>query len=122
MPDFETITDYLAAHPASAALLDRLRTLIAEMGPVKERVSKSQVAFGRKRTMAWAWAPGQYLQGNPAPLVLTIAFPAKDTSPRWKEVVETGSSRFTHHLELHSPADLDDEVREWLRAAWNQAG
>ena len=122
MPDYETITDYLAAHPESAALLDRLRAVIAEIGPVKERVSKSQVAFGRKRTMAWAWAPGQYLRGNAAPLVLTMDFHSKDASPRWKEVVETGSSRFTHHLELHTAGDLDDEVRGWLRAAWDASG
>ena len=122
MADYDTITDYLAAHKDSAALLDILRSLIAEIGPVQERVSKSQVAFGRKRTMAWAWAPGQYLTGNVAPLVLTLDFPSRHTSPRWKEIVETASSRFTHHLELRDKGDLDAEVREWLRAAWDAAG
>jgi hypothetical protein len=72
--------------------------------------------------MAWAWAPGQYLKGNVAPLVLTLDFPARHASPRWKEIVETGANRFTHHLELREVGDLDDEVREWLRVAWEAAG
>jgi hypothetical protein len=72
--------------------------------------------------MAWAWAPGQYLTGNTAPLVVTFDFPSRDPSPRWKEIVETGPSRFTHHLELRSKNDLDDEVRDWLRKAWDAAG
>jgi hypothetical protein len=122
MPDYGTISDYLAAHEDSAALLDHVRRVIAEIGPVQERVSKSQVAFGRRRTMAWAWAPGQYLTGKVAPLVLTFDFPSRDASPRWKEIVETGPTRFTHHLELHDRDDLDDEVREWLRVAWEAAG
>lgn len=29
--------------------------------------------------------------------------------------------RFTHHLELYSTADIDDEVRGWLQDAWTAA-
>jgi hypothetical protein len=39
-------------------------------------------------------------------------------SPRWKEIVEPAPGRFTHHLELHSTADVDDEVQSWLQEAW----
>jgi hypothetical protein len=52
-----------------------------------------------------------------APLVLTLSFPYRHGSPRWKEIVEPAPGRFTHHLELYSTADIDDEVTGWLRDA-----
>lgn len=120
MADHPTFEGYLDEHPESAALLDALRRELAAIGPVNEALSKSQVAFRRRRTVAWAWAPGQYL-GRGAPLVLTFDFDEQDPSPRWKEVVEPRPGHFTHHLELHRAEDLDDEVRGWLRQAWDAA-
>jgi len=84
-------------------------------------VTKSQVAFRRRRAFAWAWMPGAYLRGNYAPLVLTLSFRQREPSPRWKEVVEHYPGRFTHHLELRSTAEIDDEVRAWLQEAWSAA-
>ena len=52
------------------------------------------------------------------PLVLTVALRHLDTSPRWKEVVEPAPGRFTHHLELRSPDQVDAEVRDRLAEAW----
>ena len=65
--------------------------------------------------------PGQYLCEKTAPLVLTFSFHGRDESPRWKEVVQPAPDRYTHHLELFSTADVDDEVRGWLRDAWTAA-
>ena len=67
------------------------------------------------------WMPGQYLKGDTAPLVLTLFLPWRDSSPRWKEIVEPAPGRFTHHLELYSPEDIDNEVKAWLRQAWVNA-
>ena len=67
------------------------------------------------------WIPSRYLRCNTAPLVLTLGFDHRDASPRWKEIVEPVPGKFTHHLELFSIADIDDEVRSWLRTAWEKA-
>jgi hypothetical protein len=66
--------------------------------------------------------PEQYLHRSAAPLVLTVGLRRRDPSPRWKQVVEPAPGRFTHHLVLYATADLDDEVRGWLREAWEEAG
>jgi hypothetical protein len=79
------------------------------------------VAFYRRKAFAWAWMPDRYLHGKHASLVLTLSFRYRDSSPRWKEIVEPKPGRFTHHLELYSSADIDGEVRGWLRAAWEAA-
>jgi hypothetical protein len=116
-----TLEQYLVDHPGSAALLRALRRILAQVGPVDEQLTKSQLAFRRTRIVAWAWAPGQYRQGRGAPLVLSFDFSSRDRSPRWKEVVKIRPGRFMHHLELWSAEDLDDEVTAWLRLAWEAA-
>ncbi len=112
-----TLDEFFAGQEGSRQIFETLRGAIEDLGPVEIRVTKSQVAFRRRRAFAWAWLPGAYLRGKHAPLVLTVAFRYRDSSPRWKEIVEPKPGRFTHHLELYSAADIDDEVRSWLRAA-----
>ena len=116
-----TLDDFFAGQPDSRRIFDALRTAIDAIGPAEVRVTKSQVAFRRRRAFAWAWMPGAYLRGQVAPLVLTLSFRQREPSPRWKEVVESYPGRFTHHLELRSTAEIDDEVRAWLQEAWSAA-
>ena len=107
--------------PRSRSLFEAVRDAIESIGPADIRVTKSQVAFRRRRAFAWAWVPSKYLRGDVAPLVLTIGLDRRNESPRWKEVVEPRSGRFTHHLELRAAEDVDGEVLDWLRDAWSAA-
>ena len=116
-----TLDEFFAGWQDSRQIFDALRAAVEALGPVEVRVTKSQVAFRRRRAFAWAWLPGAYLRGKHAPLVLTLSFRHRDPSPRWKEVVEPYPGRFTHHLELRSAAEIDDEVRAWLQEAWAAA-
>lgn len=113
---------FFAGEDAPRRLFEALRQAVESVGAVELRVSKSQIAFQRRRAFAWVWMPGTYLRGQAAPLVLTLSLRQRDRSPRWKEIVEPYPGRFTHHLELYSVDDIDDEVRGWLREAWTAAG
>ena len=87
------------------------------------RITRSQIAFRRKRSFAWAWTPDMWLRAaDVAPLVLSIALPRRIPSKRWKQVVQPAPGRFMHHLELYEVSEVDDEVRAWLRDAWTHAG
>jgi hypothetical protein len=116
-----TLDEFFAGYKDSRPIFEALREAIEELGPAEMRVTKSQVAFYRQTAFAWAWVPDRYLHGKHAPLVLTLSFRYRDSSPRWKEIVEPKPGRFTHHLELRGPADIDGEVCGWLRAAWEAA-
>jgi hypothetical protein len=116
-----TLEEYFAGRDESRAIFDGLRRKIEALGASNMRVTKSQVAFRRRRAFAWAWIPDVYLHGRHAPLVLTVSFSRRESSPRWKEIVQPAAGHFTHHLELHSLSAIDDEVRGWLRQAWEQA-
>ena len=112
-----TLDGFFRGHESSRPLFDALSKLVDSLGESELRVTKSQIAFSRKRAFAWAWVPDRYLGGGHAPLVLSVALRHRDTSARWKQVVEPSPGRFMHHLEVHESSDLDDEVRAWLREA-----
>jgi hypothetical protein len=116
-----TLDEFFEDRTESRALFDALDALVLSVGPVELRVTKSQVAFQRRHAFAWAWTPDRYL-GHGAPLVLTVGLRRRDESPRWKQVVEPSPGLFTHHLEIHAADELDEEVRGWVREAWDDAG
>ena len=116
-----TLDEFFAGQGQSRQIFETVRRAITAIGPAELYISKSQISFRRRKAFAWVWMPGQYLGGKTAPLVLTFSFRRRDVSPRWKEIVEPAAGRFTHHLELYSTADIDDQVRGWLRDAWTAA-
>ncbi|NYF17764.1 hypothetical protein HDC37_002609 [Microbacterium sp. AK009] len=99
--------------------LEAYRRLRDEMLPlgVTVRTTKSQVGFVSRRPFAFLWLPGRYLRHPRSPVVLSIALPRRLPSHRFAQVVEPAPGRWMHHLDIHSVADLDDEVAGWLRDA-----
>ena len=116
-----TLDDFFTGHEDSRRIFESVCQAVATIGPADMRVTKSQVAFRRRIGFAFVWMPEMYLRKGDVPLVLTIGLRRRDNSPRWKQIVEPAPGRFTHHLELHSDADIDDEVRRWLQEAWESA-
>lgn len=114
--------DFFAGHPASSEAFQRVRGLIEEIGPVEIRTSRSQVAFRRRRGFAYVWMPGRWLAHPAAETVLSIALPAPQPSPRFKEVIHPSPLIWMHHLEIHHLDDVDREVAGWLADAYAAAG
>ena len=118
-----TLDSFFQDHEPSRRIFDELYKAFEGLSPSKYRVMKSQIVFTRRKDFAWVWIPAQYLRGRGlAALVLTLAYPARQVSPRWKEVVEPYPGRFIHHLELFTAAEIDEEVLGWLRERWAAAG
>ena len=117
-----SLDEFFSGQPVSRQIFEAVRQAVATIGLAEVVISKSQVAFRRRRIFARLWIPAQYLHRPAASLVLTLGFPSRDPSPRWKQIVEPAPGRFTHHLELTSPAEVDAEVCRWLQAAWTAAG
>src|SRR5512140_1810222 len=114
-----TLEEFFQDYESSRPIFEALGALIDSIGTTELRITKSQIAFWRRRCVARVWIPGQYLHGSgKAPLVLTLGFDQRDNSPRWKQIVEPAPGHFTHHLVLFSPGEVDEQVKEWLKAAW----
>lgn len=112
---------YLAGHPLAEAVYGRVREILGALGPYDLRVSKSQIAFRRRRGFAYLWSPGKYLPRASADVVLSIALGRRDESSRFKQVVHVSVAHWMHHLEIYDEADVDDEVSAWLREAAERA-
>jgi hypothetical protein len=96
--------------------------IVTALGAADVRVTRSQVAYHRRRAFAWTWLPGRWLRSPDAEVVLSVSLPRRDNSARWKEVVNPAPRRWMHHLEVRAAADLDDEVAAWLAEAWLASG
>jgi hypothetical protein len=113
-----TPDEFFAGQEHSRHLFEAVKKVVEALGKTNMCVSKSQIAFKRRRGYAWVWMPEQYLKRVAAPLVLSLSLPRRDASPRWKEIVESYPGRFMHHLELYHPSEIDEQVRTWLQEAW----
>jgi Domain of unknown function (DUF5655) len=120
MPD--PVDDFFAGHPLGRAAFDRVADLLSGTPDVRVAVSKSQVAFRRRRAFAWLWLPGRWLTRPAADVALSVALGRHDRSPRFKEVVHPARAHWMHHLEIADLADVDDEVAGWLHEAAGRAG
>jgi hypothetical protein len=119
--DPSTPEDYFGDDALGLAVFARVHAaLVAARPDVTVRVTRSQVAFRRRRGFAYLWRPGRYLRHPAADVVLSLALDERLASPRFKEVVHPGP--WMHHLEIHVLEDVDDEVLGWLDAAAAGAG
>ena len=117
-----SVEELLGYVPLAREVYDALAGLVDDLGPATVRVTKSQVAFRRRRGFCWVWLPGMYLSRPTADVVVSVALPHEDRSPRWKERLLVGGRHWMHHLEVHDLADVDDEVAGWLAEAYDAAG
>lgn len=106
--------------PHGLALYQAVAHAVEGLGPAKIRVTRSQIAFRRRKAFAYVWRPGQYVDSE-VPAVLSIALGREVASSRLKEVAHPAPNVWMHHLELRETADVDEEVRGWLQEAYGGA-
>lgn len=117
-----TPEEHFAGHPFAWSVFVWTRDVVGGLGPYEVRATKSQVAFRRRRGFAFVWLPGRYLAHPAAEVVLSVALPRHDTSPRFKEVVHPTPRQWLHHLEVRDLDALDAEVAGWLTESYGAAG
>jgi hypothetical protein len=108
--------EFFAGHADGLAVYRAVAKAVAELGESQVRVTKSQIAFRRRKAFAWVWRPEQYVSST-VPAVLSIALPRQVETTRFKQVVHPSERVWMHHLELATPLQVDDEVVAWLREA-----
>ena len=109
---------FFEGHPFALDVYRRVGSTLDGCGPFDVRVTRSQVAFRRRRGFAYLWLPGRWLRNPAAEVVLSLAIPRLVESSRFKEVVHPSRAVWMHHLEVQALRDLDEEVASWLREAY----
>lgn len=113
--------DLFAGFPEGVAICRAVQDAVSRLGGASVTATKSQIAFRRRRVFAYLWRPGQYISSD-VPAVLSIALPRRTESARFKEVAHPSATVWMHHLELHTPDELDAQVLGWLADAYANAG
>lgn len=115
-----TPEQFFAGSPTGLSRYRAVAEMISSIGPAEVRVTKSQIAFRRRKGFAFVWRPDRYLTSD-VPAVLSIGLPCELHSPRFKEVVHPTARVWMHHIELRDRSEVDAEVRGWLAAAYDNA-
>lgn len=106
--------EYFARQPpAFRAIYDAVLSRLAEAGPVVVDVVDVGVLIKRARTFA-------ELRPRRDRFVLSLWLSHELDHPRVARVVRRrGSPRTAHFIDLHSAADVDDEIASWLAEAYD---
>ncbi|MGN0764481.1 MAG: DUF5655 domain-containing protein [Aristaeellaceae bacterium] len=97
--------------PLYAALEE---AILARCPDAQVLVMKSQIAFTVARRFAFASLRGRRL-------IVTFGLPYRVESPRIWQAVEPYPNRWTHHVILRSPEEIDGTLLGWIGEAWNFA-
>lgn len=106
--------------PLELSLYQLLSERMAEVLPddVSVKVQKSQISFYAPRLFAAASLPVHRKKDWPREcLVVTIGLARPLNSPRAAVSVEPYPGRWTNHILVTRPEELDSELMEWLREA-----
>lgn len=106
--------------PGSLPLYLRLEERILAMFPeTRVRVQKTQISFSHRRNFAFAsLLPARRAALRPKPyLTVTVGLNRRLDSPRVDAASEPYPGRWTHHIVIGDPEELDGELMGWIREA-----
>lgn len=102
--------------PVYEALHGRLAGKYAHM---QIKVSKTQISFRNKHIFAMVSLPLRRIKNAPkAYMLVSFGLSYRLDSARIFQAVEPYPNRWTHHVIVAHGDDIDDELLEWLDAAY----
>lgn len=108
--------EHMDALPIYERLEAELRTQVPEM---RIKVSKTQIGFSNRRVFgAVSFLPVRKAKERP-PVWLTVTFglACRLVSDRIDAVVEPYPNRWTHHVMVGCPEEIDEELLGWMKEA-----
>ncbi len=83
------------------------------------RVQKTQISFSKKHNFAFvSFLPVRKAKERPASfIVVTFGLQRRVESGRIDAVVEAYPNRFTHHVLISKPEEIDGELMGWVKEA-----
>ena len=96
--------------------------LLAAWPDTRITVRKTQISLANRHLFACVSLPSRRLPGAPAGcMLLSLGTPSPIVSERVCLTVEPYPGRFTNHIPLVRPEEVDDELLAWLAIAWRFA-
>ena len=94
-------------------------SLLARYDDVQVKVSKSQISFYNRHMFAMVSLPLRHKKDWPQEfLMVSFGLEHKLENDRIAVAVEPYPNRWTHHVIVESPEEIDDELLAWLDEAY----
>lgn len=113
-----TLEGFFKGRPEALRLFYFIQIFIETLGPVKMEVAKTQISFGVKRKFVWVWLPQMWVKRPEGSITLTFDLSHRVDHQMIEQAVEPRPGRWTHHVIIKREPDLDEDVRGWLREAY----
>ena len=115
-----TIEELFVDKPVQLKLFQYIERFIESLGRVEIKVSKTQVAFKNKKQFAWVWLPmPSDKKRPPKSIVLSFSLGKPVDNPQIVQVVEPYPGRWMHHVIIQDNTDINEEVKGWLKEAYD---
>ena len=111
---------YFDGKPREFSLYQRLFESVEQAFPdASVKVQKSQISFYCPKLFAAASIPVRRKKDWPPDcLMVTFGLEHRANSPRIAVATEPYPNRWTHHLLLTDPAEIDRQLLDWLQEAY----
>ena len=107
---------FFQGKPLALTLYQTLSERLARAFPdAAVKVQKSQISFYGRHLFAMASLPRQ--KGQPG-LMVSFGLGYRLSSPRVAAAAEPYPGRWTHHVPVSDAEQIDGELLDWLREAW----
>lgn len=103
------------ALPIYAALDE---ALAARFGPQTPRVQKTQITYGNPKVFACVSLPRK--KGE-AGVLVSLGLGRREASPRVAVAVEPYPGRWTNHIPVRTPEEVDAQLLNWVEEAFHFA-
>lgn len=94
--------------------------VLSEFDDVRIRVQKTQISFSNKHNFAFvSFLPVRKAKDRPAVyIVVTFGLCRQAVSPRIDVATEPYPNRWTHHVLIAAPEEIDNKLMAWVREAY----
>lgn len=113
------VLEFLGGSPGRIAIFEAVEAAVNALGENELSVQKTQLAWGNPRKFVFLSKPLH--KGPRFPercLICTFGLSREARHPRIFQAVEPYPDRWTHHVALQTPADVDELLRDWLAEAY----
>ena len=113
----QDIAVFFSEHPAAVPIFEELEARLRDKIPQMQlRVRTTQISFYQRRMFGCvSFLPLRRRRDLPADyLTVTFGLDHRVLSPRIEAATEPYPNRWTHHLLVSCPQEIDDELIGWL--------
>lgn len=115
-----SILFFFEEKPEALPLYEALEgRILEEIENVTIKVQKTQISFANKHNFAFvSFLPARRGKQRPETwITVTIGLGRRLESPRVDAATEPYPNRWTHHLLISNPEEIDGELMGWIREA-----